>query len=73
MTLFVTDDELVRELGVPAEQARAAIRMLDAKKGNGFPRKNPLWGNRRYLPAVQEWLLRTNLPTLRSFNGGDHD
>jgi len=73
VTLFVTDDELVRELGVPAEQARAAIRMLDEKKGTGFPKKNPLWGNRRYLPAVQEWLLKTNLPSLRSVNGGNHD
>jgi hypothetical protein len=72
-SLFVTDEELVAELGVPEDQARAAIRMLDTKKGTGFPKKNPLWGNRRYLPAVQEWLLRTNLPTLRTVNGGSHD
>ena len=72
--LFVTDAELVAALGVPEAQASEAIRMLDAKKGTGFPKKNPLWGNRRYLPAVEAWLLRTNLPTvLRSVNGGDHD
>lgn len=73
MKLFVTDEELVKALGVPPEKARQAIRMLDAKQGNGFPRKNPLWGDRRYLPAVEQWLLRTNLPTLRAVNGGTHD
>jgi hypothetical protein len=51
-TLFVTDAELIRRLGVPEKVARPAIHMLDDKKGTGFPKKNPLWGNRRYWPAV---------------------
>src|ERR1700680_343346 len=62
--LFVTDAELIEILGVPEKEARQTLRHLDAKRGNGFPRKNPLWGDRRYLPAVKEWLARTNGVTM---------
>ncbi len=57
-TLFVTDAELIRRIGVPEKIARAVIRELDAKRGNVFPQKNPLWGNRRYWPAVRAYLDR---------------
>ena len=49
-TLFVTDAELIRRLGVPEKTARAAIRELERQRG--FPRRNSLMGNRRYWPAV---------------------
>ncbi|MDB5657330.1 MAG: hypothetical protein JWQ94_4943 [Tardiphaga sp.] len=49
--LWVTDAELVRRLGAPEKIARETIRMLDTK-GVGFPRKQKLWGDRRYWPAV---------------------
>lgn len=56
-TLWVTDAELIRRFGVPERKARAAIDALD--KGNfGFPRKNKLWGDRRYWPAVLEYCKR---------------
>ena len=58
--LFVTDAELVRRLGVPAPIARAAIRGLDDNPRSGFPPKSDLWGNRRYWPAVLDWLDRSN-------------
>lgn len=57
--LFVTDAELIRRLGVPAEAARRTIRMLDVQR-TGFPRKQKIWGDRRYWPAVEEWLAKTN-------------
>jgi hypothetical protein len=42
-TLFVTDAELIRRLGVPEEHARAAIFMLDRKRDSGFsPEAGPV-------------------------------
>jgi hypothetical protein len=49
--LWLTDAELIRRLGVPEKIARANLRMLDAQLGD-FPRKQNLWGGRRYWPAV---------------------
>jgi hypothetical protein len=51
-TLWVTDAEMIRRLGVPEKIARPAIRLLDAQSASGFPRKQKLWGDRRYWPAV---------------------
>ena len=61
-TLFVTDAELIRRIGVPEKIAREALRALDldAGKRSGFPQKNKLWGNRRYWPAVEHWFLVQN-------------
>ena len=57
--LYVTDAELIRRLGVPEKIARRAIRALDANPQSGFPRKQKLWGDRRYMPAVEAYLLAT--------------
>ena len=54
-TLFVTDAEMIRRIGVPEKIARAAIRALDENPHSRFPRKSALWGNRRYWPAVEVW------------------
>ena len=51
--LWVTDAELIRRLGVPEKKAREAIRMAEAKAG--FPKKQKLWGDRRYWPAVKDY------------------
>lgn len=51
---FVTDAELIRRIGVPEKTAREAIRMLEAK--SGFPKKQKLWGDRRYWPAVKVYM-----------------
>lgn len=52
--LWVTDAELIRRMGVPEKTARETLRMLDAKP-SGFPRKQKLWGDRRYWPAVKAY------------------
>lgn len=52
--LWLTDAELVRRMGVPEQQAREALRMLDSKP-SGFPKKQKLWGDRRYWPAVKAY------------------
>lgn len=52
--LWVTDAELIRRMGVPEKTARETIRLLDAKN-QGFPRKQKLWGDRRYWPAVKAY------------------
>lgn len=49
-TLWVTDAELIRRMGVPEKIARETLRVLDDKRD--FPAKQKLWGNRRYWPAV---------------------
>jgi hypothetical protein len=54
-TLWVTDAELIRRMGVPEKTARDTLRMLDAKLGCGFPQKQKLWGDRRYWPAVKAY------------------
>jgi hypothetical protein len=59
-TLFVTDAELIRRLGVPEKIAHAAIHVLDRTRDSGFPQKKALWGNRRYWPAVKQWFDRSN-------------
>ena len=58
--LYVTDAELIRRLGVPEKIARDALHALDANRTSGFPQKQKLWGDRRYWPAVQAYLDRTN-------------
>lgn len=61
VALYITDAELIRRLGVPEKIARDAIKELDHQhRTTGFPQKVPLWGNRRYWPAVKAWLDRTN-------------
>jgi hypothetical protein len=57
-TLYVTDAELIRRIGVPEKIARSVIKQLDAKRANQFPQKSSLWGNRRYWPAVRAYLDR---------------
>lgn len=61
-TLWVSDIELIRRLGIPEKKGRRYLRLLDENKGrkSGFPQKNEFWDNRRYWPAVKEYLDRTN-------------
>jgi hypothetical protein len=57
-TLYITDAELIRRMGVPEKVARQTIRILDKDRGSGFPKKQAAWGNRRYWPAVKAFLDR---------------
>lgn len=61
--LWVTDAQLIRRMGVPEQQAREALRMLDAKP-SGFPKKQKLWGDRRYWPAVKAYFDRQYGPSV---------
>lgn len=54
--LYLTDAELYRWLGIPRARIAPVISVLEAK--HGFPRKQQLFGGRRYRPAVQTWLDR---------------
>lgn len=56
--LFVTDIELLRRLGIPVRKGRVALLMLDNDPRSGFPRKQKLWGDRRYWPAVKAYFER---------------
>jgi hypothetical protein len=57
-TLFVTDAELIRRLGVPEVLGLTLLQDFDAKHPT-FPKKLELWGDRRYWPAVKAWLDKT--------------
>lgn len=59
-TLWVTDAELIRRLGVPEKIARDLLHMFDHDPSKGFPQKKKLYGNRRYWPAVKAYLDATN-------------
>lgn len=54
--LFITDAELIRWLGVPENIARPLIKELEEKRA--FPRKQKLFGDRRYKPEVKAYLDR---------------
>jgi len=70
--LWLTDAELYRRMGLPREVAKPVIEQLEAKAG--FPRKQKLWGDRRYWPAVKAYLdaqygMKMAVPSRR--NGHD--
>lgn len=52
-TLFVTDGELAKRLGLTLDQLKTA---LPAAEKSGFPMKDPLFADRRYWPACVAWL-----------------
>lgn len=54
-TLWVTDAELIRRLGVPEKIAYSTLRRLDAAPNLGFPQKQAMWGNRRFWPGVKAY------------------
>jgi hypothetical protein len=58
--VWVTDDELIERSGVPQDIMRRALGAMDRDQKSGFPKKNPLYGGRRYWPAVQEYWSYTN-------------
>lgn len=53
--LWVTDPELVRRLGIPRDTIMPVIRRLDEDRRSGFPKKQKLFGDRRYWPAVKDY------------------
>jgi hypothetical protein len=53
--LFISDTEMYRRLGVSPRTGRVAVLALER---SGFPPKLPLWGNRRYWPAIRAFLDR---------------
>jgi DNA-binding Lrp family transcriptional regulator len=69
--LFVTDEQLAAKLGVSADTLRPAIRTLEKR---GFPRRDPLFGNKRFWPAVEAYLLSLySVGTLPSAPDGVED
>ena len=65
MPLWVTDEELIKASGVPADKMRALLDKFDREPKWGFPPKRALYGNRRYFPAILEYWNQTNrLPPL---------
>ena len=59
-TLYVTDAELIRRIGLPEKKGRRLLRQLDDFNGrkSGFPQKIETFDNRRYWPAVRQYFDR---------------
>lgn len=70
--LFVTDLELVELFGVPEKELFQTLRKLDSN-GSGFPKKQPLFGNRRYLPAVRAYLDKLYGVNMAAPQGENHE
>jgi hypothetical protein len=54
LPLFVTEGEIAKRFGLPLDTVKMAIETLERHRG--FPPKCPLFGNRRYWPAVLHFL-----------------
>lgn len=57
--LYVTDEELT-QIGVPAKFLETFIHLIDRNPKSGFPKPDPMLGNRRYWPAVRDWFEMYN-------------
>lgn len=53
--LFLTDAEVGAKLNIPTVEIKAAMIVFERR---GFPPKDPEFGDRRYWPAIKEWLDR---------------
>jgi hypothetical protein len=71
--LYMLDSEIIEKIGVPEKVARIAFKVLDGDRLSGFPRKQALWGNRRYWPAVKAYLDRTGGITIEPSRRERHD
>jgi len=58
--LYLTDTELARRIGCPHSTLRDALSMFDRDPRSGFPKKQPLFGGRRYWPAVRDYFDKLN-------------
>ena len=66
--LWVTDAELIRRMGVPERVARQTLHMLDRQRGSGFPKKQAIWGERRYWPDVEAYFKRVYGPNMTALD-----
>lgn len=69
-TLYVTDAELIRRSGVPEKVMRGLLHEFDRNPGkSGFPQKVKLFANRRYWPAVKDYMDRFNRLKIEASQG----
>jgi hypothetical protein len=61
---FVSDTEIARRWRVSVRTASRALKMLDRLPG--FPKRDPMFANKRYWPAVKFFLLKRYDKTLAS-------
>jgi hypothetical protein len=52
---FVSDSELLTRLNVSKKVGMPALRVLDRRPD--FPKKDPLFGGKRFYPAVLAWFF----------------
>lgn len=72
--VWVTDEELIARSGVPEKIMRDVLTELDRRRDSGFPKKQALYGNRRYWPAVQEyWSTINRIPRGRDHGSQDRE
>lgn len=74
-SLYKTEAEIARLVGVPLREWASAALVLERK---GLPLQDPQFGDRRYWPAVKAFLdrragLAQNAAPLAPDGGEDHD
>lgn len=62
--LYLTDEQIARRLGQQPAEWKATARLLE--KDKAFPAGDPLFGGKRYWPAVVAFLDRRNGLAARS-------
>lgn len=55
-TDFLTDTQVAERWGVCDKTARRAMKALE--RAGGFPKKDPLFGGKRYWPAIDAFMKR---------------
>jgi hypothetical protein len=63
-TLYVSDAEIARRLGLPINRGRVMLRALAAHPA--FPKPDKLLGDKRYWPAVKQFLDKRNGVTVET-------
>lgn len=63
--LWVSDDELADKLRIPREAYRRAMMIYDADPKSGFPKKQKLYGDRRFWPAIWDYWSEVYRPKIR--------
>ena len=53
--VYLTDGQIAARVGVTTSEWQAVVKVLTRE---GLPQPDPLFGNRRYWPAVKAWFDR---------------
>lgn len=71
--LWVLDDELADKIHVPRDTFRRAMMMYDSDPTSRFPKKEKLYGDRRFWPAIWDFWTEVYRPRVRLLRSSPND